>query len=329
MALASSTNIPAKGLVFNTIVTDAEYYLSTAYFIAKGLSGFGDHFFENHWYIFVLKKSDGTTTAPFGECVLCVGYISKEGAFRPDYPGFTANLAKNDEIYLIHESVANNFVNRNETYPQASLIETWQFIDTAIWTKTDPGAGVAWNNAVGTGMPGLTAFCSPAASNFGRIRTRDYWIVGPAAFDNKTIPKRFYLEFQLMLGADATDVTHIDETTTFYGLADPGNTRTANNIIGFCFSGGRFYALHDVGGVETLYEMPVYSYHLTSPRYCKLKILCGGGYVKFYANEVFVCSIASTITASKVVNFYHANGVGGASTIYIGNIQMGYLPENN
>lgn len=107
MAQSDGLTLCPKGLVFDGQITTGG---SINVFVCKGLAGFGDSFFSNHWYVFILRKPDGTTTPPFGEYQLCTFYQSADGGglFGGEFitNPFTVPLPDGCEIYLIHESLA-------------------------------------------------------------------------------------------------------------------------------------------------------------------------------------------------------------------------------
>ena len=80
-------------------------YTDPTHFKISTLSGdFGDDFFKN-WYVYVVRDSAGAGAAPQGEDVKKItDYVSSTGAFT--HLSFTANLAVDDEVLILHESIA-------------------------------------------------------------------------------------------------------------------------------------------------------------------------------------------------------------------------------
>lgn len=206
--------------------------------------------------------------------------------------------------------------------PLPSFFETWAFIDEAIWTKTDPAAGTAWNNVVGLGGSNLWVSAVPNAANFARIRSRDYWTVGPAVYGASIMYRKFSFEFELML----TDLANINEATTYYGFSNPGDTRASNNIICFAIAANVLQTLTKNGAAEE--TNTGFLEDLTIPN--KLKIEAYAGHVKFYLNEAQIAdhtNIVATLSAGKVINFYHAADAGVGSGIRIGQNRAWYDDE--
>ena len=225
-----------------------------------------------------------------------------------------------------------NAVNTQPFLP--AMIETWQFIDSFIWTKTNPVTGAAWNNVVGISPPGCWATATPNASEFARLVSRDFWLVGPGVFSPTTRQQGFYLEFELMV----TNEANIDLSHTFYGLSLPGDDRTSNNLIGVIYNNdgvggtaGRLLALQDIGGVESSYIIS--NLEFIQPLECKIRIECVAGAIRWYVNEVAKYNLVSASLASTdgqaVVNFNHATNATGPSAIRIGQVAMGYLPRSS
>ena len=334
----SSVSPILKQLIYGARVTSASNTgavpLST--YFNTDLKNFGDHEFEAHWYVFVIRKADNSVTPPFGEYKLCATYTSATGYFLTDH--FSSGLNVGDEIYVIHESIANTLFNSQQPTVLPSFIETWQFIDPAIWTKTNPITGAAWNNVVGLEPPGVWANSTPNSSEFSRLVTRDYWQVGPGSYGPgtygaKSIHQGFYIEFELMLSSLAA-LANVDGAHTFYGFSLPGDDRSSNNLIGIIIDPvlDFIFAFQDIGGVETVDNIDS-AISLVAPNFCKIRIESSPRLLKFYVNDVQRDQIISTSLAATngqaVVNFNHAANAGGASPIRIGQIAMGYLPGSS
>ena len=94
-----------KGLVFWGRVSSV---ISATQFTCNNLRGKGAHFFVL-WYVYVVKKADGTTLEPFHEYDASTGYVSATGLFTITGLGFTDVLSVGDEIYLMHpETITSN-----------------------------------------------------------------------------------------------------------------------------------------------------------------------------------------------------------------------------
>ncbi|KKL03479.1 hypothetical protein LCGC14_2625730, partial [marine sediment metagenome] len=88
------------GLSFEGIVTGLA---GAPKFQCSGLAGFGDEYFKNYW-VYVIWDSAGGGAAPQGEMQPCTAFTSVGGIFT--HPAFTAGLAIDDEVFLIHERIA-------------------------------------------------------------------------------------------------------------------------------------------------------------------------------------------------------------------------------
>jgi len=74
------------------------------HFRVAGLTGFGDAYFANTYRVYVVRDAAGLGAAPQGEMQPCSEYDSDDGIFT--YTAFTAALAVDDEVLLIHERIA-------------------------------------------------------------------------------------------------------------------------------------------------------------------------------------------------------------------------------
>ena len=104
MANPSSVSIAPKGLAFEGVITSLP---SAASIAIEGLKGLSDSFFVG-WRIYTVKKSDGTTTAPFGKNDTVTAYTSLTG--RLDYSSlveYGGVPTVGDEVYLIHPLLAD------------------------------------------------------------------------------------------------------------------------------------------------------------------------------------------------------------------------------
>ncbi len=66
------------------------------------LAGSGDNFFAGY-YAAVVRKADGTVTAPHGEQVLIGAYQSRDGLLT--HAAFRASLAVGDELLLLYQKI--------------------------------------------------------------------------------------------------------------------------------------------------------------------------------------------------------------------------------
>jgi len=76
---------------------------STIAIIIPDLAGYGDDFFNNHYYMQVLKNADSAGNAPEHQVKKITDYVSATGTFTTD--AFGATVATGDEVLILHESV--------------------------------------------------------------------------------------------------------------------------------------------------------------------------------------------------------------------------------
>ena len=70
------------------------------------LAGFGADYFKDKFYVYIVDAADA---APEEELELVTAYSTADGVFTTN--AFTMNVEANDEIYLVHESLATLFSN--------------------------------------------------------------------------------------------------------------------------------------------------------------------------------------------------------------------------
>lgn len=78
---------------------------STTSIAASSLAGYGDDYFNNKYYMQVVKNNDGVGTAPEGEIRKITDYVSGAGTFTVD--AFSGNVDVPDVIMILHESLLN------------------------------------------------------------------------------------------------------------------------------------------------------------------------------------------------------------------------------
>jgi hypothetical protein len=107
---------------------------SPTVFTIATLAGFGDGVFAGAtapYSVFVLRSNLGLGGAPQGENQLVTGYVSRTGVFTIA-GGFTVPIALNDEVLVIHPTIANGIGG------WAALL----VIANAIRVQTDKTAGM-------------------------------------------------------------------------------------------------------------------------------------------------------------------------------------------
>jgi hypothetical protein len=219
--------------------------------------------------------------------------------------------------------------------PHRTLYEDWGSlaIDAAVWTATNPGAGVNWAVA---STPILWASCAPNALNNCRMRSNAVWFQpGGIAFDIENyVNKKLIVEFELYVDGNWTRLVN---TTTFFGLSTTvGAIRTTNNIMGFgitgagndlqlvCDKGGSedtyttVFTPGAMGGLWNKYRIEIYDYGQNSPM------------VTFFFNErnLYTCDDWNDIPGGGMyLNFYADVGAAGAVQLALGAIRAWYEDE--
>lgn len=92
------------GLSYYAIVTTWD---NANNFKADDLAGFGDDYF-NDWYVYVVRDAAGLGAAPQNELQPISNYVSADGTFT--HTAFTVDLTVNDEVLILHESLASILV---------------------------------------------------------------------------------------------------------------------------------------------------------------------------------------------------------------------------
>lgn len=133
MAGPSSVPIIRYDLAYHGLVSQV---VNATSFLADGLAGHGNGAFQSY-NIYVLKKADGTTTAPHQEQVACTAYTSATGLFA--HAAFTASLAGGDEILLLHPGIGalsdiKTQIDKlaGETPGVGTTIENWQIAEANV-----------------------------------------------------------------------------------------------------------------------------------------------------------------------------------------------------
>jgi hypothetical protein len=130
-------SVAQKGLVFDGFVTRV---ISNTEFMAAGLAGFGNTFFQG-WSAYVARKADGTGLPPQGEGPLVLTYNSSNGDFT--HAAYTVPLSVGDELYLLHPALyafGFQLAKLQGTTPISnSVIANWQAGEQDLVTLGAPG----------------------------------------------------------------------------------------------------------------------------------------------------------------------------------------------
>lgn len=81
---------------------DSEMAASTTAIVSDDLAGFGDDYFNNHYYLTVIKNTSSAGATPENEARLITDYGSAAGAFTVD--AFSANVEASDVFLILHET---------------------------------------------------------------------------------------------------------------------------------------------------------------------------------------------------------------------------------
>ncbi len=107
--------------------------------VCNDLKDFGNDFFNEKFYVQILKNASGVGTAPELQVRKVTDYVSASGTFTVD--AFTANVEESDEIGVIHESLitlgrgdSNNVFDSSSvtSNEDGSIFERLEWIQTAL-----------------------------------------------------------------------------------------------------------------------------------------------------------------------------------------------------
>ncbi|MFA5152211.1 MAG: hypothetical protein WC554_06630, partial [Clostridia bacterium] len=107
--------------------------------VVPNLVGYGDDFFNNKFYIQVLKNANSVGNAPELQVRKITDYVSETGTFTTD--AFGVNVEASDEVVIVHESIVllgrddnNNVFSSSNVVSNAdgSVLERLEWIQTAI-----------------------------------------------------------------------------------------------------------------------------------------------------------------------------------------------------
>lgn len=128
----------SAGLVYQG-ATDAGMGASTVTVVSADLSGHGNDFFNNKYYMMVLLNASTPAGAPESEVRQITDYVSATGTFT--VTAFSVNVEAADEILIMHESLvllgrddANNTMATTNVVANTdgSVLERLEFIQQAV-----------------------------------------------------------------------------------------------------------------------------------------------------------------------------------------------------
>ncbi len=153
--LAKLFALGGQGLVYYGKVTQID---DATHFRVAGLTGFGDAYFANTYRVYVVRDAAGAGAAPQGEMQPCSAYASTDAIFT--HTAFTASLAVDDEVLLLHERVAGikDLIDRlgdPSTDTLKSLVAKWGNIARSLTTIL----GTRWDSSgdLGTDIASIIA----------------------------------------------------------------------------------------------------------------------------------------------------------------------------
>lgn len=91
-----------RGMAILQGTCDSEMTASTTAIVSDDLAGFGDNYFNNHYYLTIIKNTSSAGTTPENEARLITDYGSNAGAFTVD--AFSANVEASDVFLILHET---------------------------------------------------------------------------------------------------------------------------------------------------------------------------------------------------------------------------------
>lgn len=113
---------------------------STTAITLPELNGFGDDYFNNHYYMQVLKNSNSAGNAPEHQVRKITDYVSATGVFTTD--AFTANVESGDEVLILHESlVAIGRDDSNNVFDSSTVVanEDGSVLERLQWVQDTLG----------------------------------------------------------------------------------------------------------------------------------------------------------------------------------------------
>ena len=123
-------NVPNYGLFFPSVI---DQYADVNNFYCSGLTGFGNDYFANHYYVWVIWDAAGAGALPQGERRLITDYVSQTGQFTHD--AFSAAVSVDDMVLIVHESIAmGDLIGPTYDLAAAQLVQVPFFteIDTIV-----------------------------------------------------------------------------------------------------------------------------------------------------------------------------------------------------
>jgi len=219
------------------------------HFRVAGLTGFGDAYFANTYRVYVVRDAAGLGAAPQGEMQPCSEYDSDDGIFT--YTAFTAALAVDDEVLLLHERIA-------EIADLVTMLETNQYYDRIFYDEDTGIAGTAW--PIGTPqvpsdvIADIITMC--AARNIRTIQVHGALTLGAAMEHYKFIGYEHEdIADTLDLSGEDVDGSHIEGLIVTGAQAGDGFLTLVRCIVNAVTAfNGRMNECSFWGGVTTIFK---------------------------------------------------------------------------
>lgn len=104
----------ARGMIIMQAACNANMGASTSSLVSDDLVGYGDDYFNNHFYAWIIKNASAVGAAPDDEYRLITDYASATGTFTTNI--FTANVEASDVFLVVHESLISLLVQLEAIY---------------------------------------------------------------------------------------------------------------------------------------------------------------------------------------------------------------------
>ena len=124
---------------------------STTSIVCAELAGYGNDFFNDHYWMQIITNANSIGAAPESEYKQITDYVSTTGTFTVD--AFSANVEENDEILIIHESLREAMIIRGGPYSIGSVMSELRLVDPngLIPAMQVPGSYAAFQRTGGYG----------------------------------------------------------------------------------------------------------------------------------------------------------------------------------
>jgi len=193
---------------------------STTTIVAGELAGYGDDYFNTHYYIQVIKNANSVGNAPESEIRAITDYVSASGTFTCD--AFSANVEEEDELYILHSSIML-------ILSEMPDVGDWVLGDYDLFETDDAdGNNERWDVGYISGAANGSAAIASGVYTVNALRTG----AGVARYaGNKALP--FYADFfRVTTDLDCTFGATDSATAKAIGiLISAGTAYDSNNYI--------------------------------------------------------------------------------------------------